>query len=305
MTETSVVSLEDRGIVAITGADAVKLLDGVVTNDMERLTGDGALHAGLLTPQGKILFEFFMVRHGDGVLIDILGQSVAEFVKRMTLYRLRAKVEIVDRSAELCAAALWNADGAGSAPLDLPGGVIAYRDPRSPHLGYRLILPKQRLEEIPGRRLPTTAYVARRVAAGVAEAPADFALGDTFPHEANFDLSGSVDFKKGCFVGQEVVSRMQHKTVVRKRVVPVSAPPGALATGGELRLGEVAVGQIGSRNGEGSQALALVKLDRIADAADKGQSLTTADGTPVAVDADTLSRYRQQVATKKAAGGPL
>lgn len=131
---------------------------------------------------------------------------------------------------------------------------------------------------------------------GVAEAVADYPLGDTFPHEANYDLVNGVSFTKGCYVGQEVVARMQNKTVVRKRVVPVSSP-APLATGGEVKVGEAVIGTVGSASG--NAGLAMVRLDRVAEALEKEQPLTV-NGTPIVVDTQAVERYLASMAEKQA-----
>ena len=207
--------LEDRGVIAVTGADAATLLDGLVTNSLARLGDGGAIHTGLLSPQGKILFDFFLFRTADGFLIDVARDAVADFIKRLTFYRLRADVTFTDRSDSLVVAALWP-EGAS-----VPGGVIAAPDPRGPALGLRLILPSARIAEIPAESADRKAYDAHRIALGIPDAGRDYELADAFPHEALYDQLGSVDFKKGCFIGQEVVSRMQHRGTARKRAVRV------------------------------------------------------------------------------------
>ena len=223
--------LEDRGVIAVTGADAATLLDGLVTNSLARLGDGGAIHTGLLSPQDKILFDFFLFRTADGFLIDVARDAVADFIKRLTFYRLRADITFTDRSDSLVVAALWP-EGAS-----VPGGVIAAPDPRGAALGLRLILPSARIAEIPAESTNREAYDAHRIALGIPDAGRDYELADAFPHEALYDQLGSVDFKKGCFIGQEVVSRMQHRGTARKRTVRVrtSAPvaPGTAITAGE------------------------------------------------------------------------
>lgn len=265
--------LTDRGVVRVTGPDAAKLLQGLVTNDMDHLATLPAIHAGLLAPQGKILFDFFVVRASDGFLLETAADKAGELAKRLLLYRLRAKVEIVDVTAEHAVAVQWGGTGP---PENLPG-VIVFADPRLPALGWRIIL------EAPADPATMTAgaadYEAHRVALGVPEGGKDFKLGDTFPHEADYDQLSGVSFTKGCYVGQEVVSRMAHRTTVRKRVVPIAAE-GTLHPGSEIRIGEAVIGAVGSVAGE--HALALVRLDRAAEALAKGLAITV-DGTPVTV----------------------
>lgn len=304
MTRASIAVLADRGVVRASGPDTLSLLDGVLTNDIDRLKSGSAIHAALLTPQGKILVPMFVVADDDGVLIDVRGDAVADLIKRLTLYRLRAKVTFEDVSDRVTVAALWDGEP------EVPAGVIAYRDPRSDAMGHRLLFPTERLAEIPADIVDVAAYHDRRIDRGVAEDGIDFPIGDTYPHEANFDHTASVDFKKGCFVGQEVVSRMQHKTVVKKRVVRVTAPIGAA----HLRAGvgvhvtgvPVPVGLISSVSRDGLAGLAMVKLDRVVDSLAKGGTVTAGSGpdaTEVTIDEAPLGRYRAAVAVRQISEG--
>ena len=267
--------LADRGVVGVTGADALKLLQGVITNDMELLSVRPAIHAALLTPQGKILFEFFVVKAPDGFWLEAAADKTADLAKRLTLYRLRAKVDIKDRSAELRAFALW-----GGEPEALAGaaGTLVFPDPRLPALGLRGLAPVPL--EVPlapdlvaasrALEVPAQDYHAHRIALGVPEGGKDYSFGDAFPHDADLDQLHGVSFAKGCFVGQEVVSRMQNRAQVRKRIVAIVGDAPLLA-GAEITAGAAVIGTVGSVAGK--DALALVRLDRAAEAAAKGTPL--------------------------------
>ena len=267
--------LADRGVVGVTGADALKLLQGVITNDMELLSVRPAIHAALLTPQGKILFEFFVVKAPDGFWLEAAADKTADLAKRLTLYRLRAKVDIKDRSAELRAFALW-----GGEPEALAGaaGTLVFPDPRLPALGLRGLAPVPL--EVPlapdlvaasrALEVPAQDYHAHRIALGVPEGGKDYTFGDAFPHDADLDQLHGVSFAKGCFVGQEVVSRMQNRAQVRKRIVAIVGDAPLLA-GAEITAGAAVIGTVGSVAGK--DALALVRLDRAAEAAAKGTTL--------------------------------
>ena len=291
MDTTVVALLADRGVVSLSGADAVEFLDNLATNDLSGMAEGEARFAGLLTPQGKILFEFFAVRTSDGWLLDTLGTKVGDLIKRLTMYRLRAKVVLADVSADYAVAAAW-----GSAPPVSDAG-WCYRDPRHTDLGWRLIVPRPAAGAL-SISATEDDHHRHRIAVSIAEGGRDYPLGDTFPHEANYDRDAGVSFTKGCFVGQEVVARMQNKTVVRKRVVAITG--GApLATGAEVMIGgTAAIGTVGSV--DGMRGLALLRIDRAAEAADKGQTLTTADGAAVTVDPAALERYRASAAARAA-----
>jgi folate-binding protein YgfZ len=257
VTETKVALLPDRGIVRVAGEDAEKLLQGIVTNDMDLLASRPAIHTALLAPQGKILFDFFVATTAGGFLIDTDRAQAEGLVKRLTMYKLRAKVAIEDLSAGYQVLTAWgDAQEAGSFP-----------DPRLEQLGWRGIVSTN---EKAVANATAEAYHARRIALGMPEGGKDYAFGDAFPHEANLDVLGSVSFTKGCFVGQEVVSRMQHRGTARKRIVIVEGD-GDLQPGAEVTAGEAAIGSIGSVAGR--QALALLRLDRAREAIDKGEPL--------------------------------
>jgi folate-binding protein YgfZ len=267
--------LPARGVVFVSGEDARGFLNNLLTSDVEHLEPVAARYAALLTPQGKILFDMIVLATEDGFVLDVARALIPDLLKRLGMYRLRAKVEIADHSGAHAVVALW---GAPVPALE----AIAAPDPRLAELGWRAVMSIEEadplLAEMGAERATPEDYDGHRVGLGVPEAGRDFMLGDAFPHEACMDQLGGVDFKKGCYVGQEVVARMQHKTVVRKRVVPVALPEGRPAEGAEVRAGELPAGFMGSSAGE--RGLAMLRLDRVADAIAAGQPLT-AGGVPI------------------------
>jgi len=289
--------LADRGVVRVRGPDSEKLLQDLVTNDLDRLGANAARYAGLLSPQGKILFDFFVVRHGDGFLLDVARAKTVELTKRLTMYKLRADVEITDVSESFTAFAAWGAD---SEKL-IEGRDITFADPRHPELGLRL------LDEIKadGARRSTENdsqqnYDSHRVKIGVPEGGKDYEFGDAYPHEADFDLFNGVSFTKGCFVGQEIVARMQNKSVVRKRAIRISGS-APLTSRLEILLGNIPVGAIGTV--DGSNAIAMLRLDRAVEAEQKNQKLT-AGGVIVTPDEEALARYRASAAARPSTALP-
>jgi len=264
MPTTQFAHLQDRGIIRATGNEAETLLDGLLTNSLARLDQGNVVHTGLLSPQGKILFDFFLIRTADELLLDTDRSALPDLIKRLSFYRLRADVAFEDASDHFTVAALWPAS------ITIPGGIIGVRDPRHPDLGLRLILPPDRLPELPADKVSTEAYHAHRIELGVPDAGLDYALADTFPHEALYDQLGSIDFKKGCFIGQEVVSRMQHRGTARKRAMRVQSD-APLQAGAPVKSGEASIGTIGSTSG--NTAIATIRLDRAAEASAKGQPL--------------------------------
>jgi folate-binding protein YgfZ len=287
--------LEDRGVLRVAGEDAASFLQGLLTNDVERLAVGEARYAALLTPQGKILFDFLVLRiaaeSGTAFLIDCPAPQAADLAKRLGFYRLRAKVTISDESAGYTVVALWSADPA-LAPAAVMSGLVPamtgegtveyfpYLDPRDPRLGARAIAPRSKNPAFDNSAV--AAYDAYRIRLGIPKGGVDFAYADIFPHDANLDLLHGVDFEKGCYVGQEVVSRMRHRGGARKRIVRLALSGAGPEQGTSVLAGEVAVGTLGSC-AEG-RALAMVRLDRVEDARAAGAALTTGgiDATIVA-----------------------
>lgn len=272
MSELKIALLPNRGVLRVSGEDAQKFLQGIITADMDLLGAKGvALHSGLLSPQGKILFDFFVVPDADGYLVETDKAHVADLVKRLMMYKLRADVSVTDASADYTVAAVWGAN------CDAFAGKVncsCFLDPRLPGMGGRLLMTLANdgvLKELRADTASEPAYDAHRIALGVPEAGKDFPLGDTFPHEALYDQLGCVSFTKGCYVGQEVVSRMQHRSTARKRVVPVTSDKPLPATGSEVLAGTAVIGNLGTV--AGNSALALLRLDRAGEAADKGEPL--------------------------------
>jgi tRNA-modifying protein YgfZ len=260
--------LEDRGVVRVAGEDASSFLQGLLTNDVERLKAGEARYAALLSPQGKILFDMLVVRmpaeNGAAYLIDCSAAQAADLAKRLGFYKLRAKVVVADESADHGVVAGW-----GGEPENAMGGVV-YRDPRAP-LGWRAILPRAKAAAVGAGHVHE--YDGLRIAFAVPKGGVDFAYGDVFPQDANLDSLNGVDFDKGCYVGQEVVSRMKHRGTARKRVARVRIGADAPPPGTPVRDGQLTIGTLGSSSGR--EALAMLRLDRVEDAKVAGRGLST------------------------------
>ena len=259
--------LEDRAVIRVGGEDATGFLQGLLTNDVERLHPSEARYAALLTPQGKILFDMIVVRAPGGepsYLIDCAAAQAADLAKRLGFYKLRAKVAIADVSADQAVAAFWGAE----AP-HIDEGVL-YADPRDPRLGWRAIMARASATALGSAHV--NEYEGLRIAVGAPKGGLDFAYGDAFPHDANLDLLHGVDFDKGCYVGQEVVSRMKHRGTARKRIARVKLSGPSPAPGTPVLDRELAVGALGSSSGR--EALALLRLDRAEEAAAAGRTLS-------------------------------
>lgn len=285
--------LPDRGVVRITGPEAGAFLDRLLTADIAALAPGRATLAALLSPQGKILVDMLVAavpeEEDGGYLIDCPRGLAADLAAKLVLYRLRAKVTIADLSDALGVAAVWD----GPAPEELDA--FAYADPRLEDaglegagldgLGMRLIAPREALAGLG----EADAYHARRIALGVPEGGKDYAYADAFPHEALLDQLGGVSFTKGCYVGQEVVSRMEHRNAARTRVVPLVFPDGVVASDGlEIVAGGRGLGRMGS--GANGRGLALLRLDRVADAMAAGEPLL-AGGLPFRLEKPAFARF--------------
>ncbi|PIP98295.1 MAG: folate-binding protein YgfZ [Rhodobacterales bacterium CG18_big_fil_WC_8_21_14_2_50_71_9] len=216
--------------------DARDWLQGLVSNDVRRLARDHAVYAALLTPQGKYLFDFFLVEGADGaILLDVAASRAAALMQRLSLYRLRRDVQIADVSAQTQVALVWRAQP-GQAPLAAPGALVV-ADPRDAALGWRLYAQDAAAAlALAGAEVaPRDAYDALRVAVAAPESGVELIPDDSYILEAGFERLNGVDFRKGCYVGQEVTARMRHKTDLRKgllrvRVEGAAPPPGTPVT---------------------------------------------------------------------------
>lgn len=263
--------LPDRSVVKVAGEDARNFLNGLITTDLDRLKPGLGRFGALLTPQGKIIVDFLITEvpagHGGGFLIDCPKALAEGLATKLKFYKLRAKVTV--ENLDLGVLAAW--DGQLAAQPDL-----AFADPRNDALGTRILIPedlKQKLSDLIGAELVDSAeYEAHRIALGVPRGGLDFMYSDAFPHETNMDRLAGVDFDKGCYVGQEVVSRMQHRGTARTRSVKVLLDDLSPEAGVSVMAGDKPVGTMGSSaQGKG---IALVRIDRVADALDAGQPLT-------------------------------
>ena len=272
MSDGRITVLARRGVVAVGGPDAEKFLNDLVTADISRAGPGQAVFAALLTPQGKILFDFIVFRDGERFLFDLPRGLAADFVKRLGFYKLRARVTVDDVSAESHVLAVWGPEGVHH----IDG--VAAPDPRLAALGWRVIAPADQPPVLSGFVPATDAdYDAHRIRLGIPEGGVDFAFGEPFPHDTDMDQLAGVDFGKGCYIGQEVVSRMEHRGTARRRFVIARATGALPAAGIEVTAGGKSLGTLGSSAGDA--ALALLRLDRAKEAVDAGTPIMTGDAT--------------------------
>ena len=268
--------LPDRGVVKVTGNDARTFLNGLATTDIGKVTPAGPRFAALLTPQGKIIVDFIVVeapaKDGGGFFLDCPRALAGTLVDKLNFYKLRAKVMAEDLSAVLGVLAAWGGQNRVSAETEYG---LCYADPRLPKLGMRVMLPPHLAAEaaadLGATLVEAEAYEAHRIALGVPRGGTDFTYGGTFPHEADMDQLAGVDFEKGCYVGQEVVSRVEHRSSARSRIVQVTFEYAPIS-GLPVMAGEKEIGTLGSTaKGHG---LAMIRLDRLADAQAAGLPIT-------------------------------
>ncbi len=269
----TIASLSHRAVISLAGGETLAFLQDLITADVEALKPGEAAHGGLLTPQGKILFDFFVIATADGALIDCDAGQRDALLQRLTMYKLRRAIDLKARD-ELAVVAAW-----GEGDLPPVEAALVYADPRLADLGHRIIAPADGLARIANASADD--YAAMRMALGVADS-AEIGSGQLFPHEANYDQFGSVGFRKGCYVGQEVVSRMQHRATARSRIVPVEAADDLPAPGAAVHAGERQSGSLLASAGR--RGLALIRLDRAAAA--------QADGGGLSVDGVALSMHK-------------
>lgn len=284
MTHASAIPLENRGLLAVSGMDAREFLQGLISNDIGKVSPARAIYAAFLTAQGRFLHDFFIAELGGALLIDCEADRREDLFKRLRLFKLRAKVEIEDRTGELKVAALTGEDALSLAGLSAePGaamtwhGGVAFTDPRTNRVGARAILPAagaaQTLAAAGFEPADPAAYDAVRIALGLPDGSRDMPVEKALLMENNFDRLNGIDWEKGCYVGQEITARMRYRGLVKKQLYAVSldgAPPapGTPVTSGDKNVGEI-------RSAIGNRALALLKIEAV----DGGAALRAGDAT--------------------------
>ncbi len=266
--------LPSRSLIRISGTDAQDFLQNLITTDVDGLPEREARPGALLTPQGKILFDFLIWRDGAGFMLETDLEQRDALIRRLTMYKLRAAVELLPDAQGVTV--FWGEDSGRGSILDAAfakAGVALSRSAGQVDLAQDL----QEAAEGNGEQ----AYHALRITAGLPVSGRDFALQDAFPHDLLFDKSDGVSFRKGCYVGQEVVSRMQHRGTARRRTVVVSAEAALPAPGTDIMAADKPVGTLGSV--EDKSGLAIVRIDRVGDALSRGLPLLAA-GVPVRLD---------------------
>ncbi|APG83931.1 aminomethyltransferase protein [Sinorhizobium americanum CCGM7] len=253
--------LDDRALISVFGKDAEALLQGLVTTDLGALAADEVRPGALLTPQGKIFFDFLISRDEGTLRLETSRGQADALLKRLTLYKLRSAVELSLLSPSPVAVVFGEERPEGS-----------YRDQRFEKAGMSVF---RLYREVAGADASVADYDRLRIEAGIAVSERDYPLQDAFPHDVLMDLNGGLSFRKGCYVGQEVVSRMQHRGTARRRVVIVSGQAELPPTGTSLSIGGRPIGSLGTV--QDKAGLAIVRVDKAGEAIAKGDPILAAD----------------------------
>ncbi len=288
MENTKFAYLETRGVIRIAGDDARTFLQGLISNDVDKVSESRAVYAAFLTPQGKYLFDFFVAQGPDGpndLLLDCEASRFDDFLKRLKLYKLRAKVTLSDARTELKVAAIFDEDAADTLGLAKDagaaatlGGGVAFVDPRLADAGVRVILPagSNALDEL--TQATTDDYDRHRLALGLPDGSADIEVEKATLLESGFEDLNGVDFNKGCYMGQELTARTKYRGLVKKRLMPVTLDGPLPAPGTEITIDGRNAGEI--RSGRDEHAIALLRLDAV-EKANAGDRLTAGSTTVV------------------------
>ncbi|MBT6033437.1 MAG: folate-binding protein YgfZ [Kordiimonadaceae bacterium] len=197
----------DRAVITLKGPERKSLLQGIITNNVNHLKEGVGVYSALLTPQGKFLFDFFLLEKNEVIYLDCEKETMAQLFGKLMMYRLRSNVEITDQSEKYKII---------TSVEQLPNFDLSYEDPRNSNMGYRAIT-----EDIP-LHLANKGYQARRIALGIPEGSQDFIVDKGTILEGHFEQLNGVDFEKGCYVGQEVTARMKYRGKVKKAMLPVT-----------------------------------------------------------------------------------
>ena len=279
------VELPQRGLLTVAGEDRRDFLQGLISNDINKVDGTRAIYSGFLTAQGRYLHDFFVAEIGDTYYLDCERERLDDLRRRLSLYKLRAKVTLAPAGDAMAVVALF---GPGTVPAlrleEEPGsarplaGGVAYVDPRLVGLGARAIVPREKVPELAAlgfQPAPFEAYDALRLSLGVPDGSRDLPIEKALLLENGFDELNGVDWKKGCYVGQELTARMKYRALTRKRLTPVRIEGPAPQPGTAVMLDGQEAGEM--RSTHGTLGLALLRLEMIEQAEKEGKPLTAGD----------------------------
>lgn len=272
--------LPGRSVLEVAGEDRVAFLQGLVTNDVSKVTADRAIFAALLTAQGRYLFDFFIFALGEALYLETEAARLSDLQRRLSIYKLRSKVTLADASPRFAVAAGFGAAAGEALELASEGAIkpfaggVAYVDPRLAELGVRLVLPRETgfaaLDQAGFTRADELAYDRHRLALGVPDGSRDLPIEKALLLESGFDELNGIDWQKGCYMGQELTARTKYRALIKKRLLPVEIDGALPAPGTPVMLGSEEAGEI--QSGLDGRALALLRLDAF-EAAEKGSPL--------------------------------
>lgn len=260
--------LSNRGILKLSGSEVDSFLQGLISNDVTRANGERAIYAALLTPQGKFLYDFFIVRSADELFIDCREDDLPSFSKKLKMYKLRSDVTLEDVSSDYQISVIFGDRLSDILPdgheqKDLSDGAIIYRDPRLLEAGIRVISPVSfDMQAICDQVATETDYQVHRIQLGLPESPTDLITDKSILLESGFDELNGVDWKKGCYMGQELTARTKYRGLIKKRLVPFTLD-GDAHPGDDVILNDKVIGDI--RSVEQGTGIAMIKIDALRD----------------------------------------
>ena len=277
MSDKTYIHLSERGLIKIAGPDTRDFLQGLVSQNMQRVTDTQAVYSAFLTPQGKFLFDFFAFEMDGAVFLDVEAERRSDFFKRLSMYKLRSDVELTDETENFSVYGVLDSQGfaeRGQAK-GIDGGVI-YADPRLLNMGCRAVLPASDASALEAMGLSVgdlDSFETLRMSLGLADGSRDMSVDKALLLENGFEELDGVDFGKGCFMGQELTARTRYRGLVKKRLLPVTIDGPAVEPGTAFELDGKAAGEM--KTSVGNQGLALVRLEQLSD----GVSFTAGDTT--------------------------
>ncbi len=277
MSSKTYISLPDRGLIKIEGPDARDFLQGLVSQDMQRVSETQAVYSAFLTPQGKYLFDFFVFEMNDTLFLDVEGERRSDFFKRLSMYKLRSDVDLTDVTDDFEVYGILDSQGfeeRGQCKV-LANGII-YADPRLLEMGCRAVLPQgdiTALEQAGLSHGDLDSFEQTRMGLGLADGSRDMSVDKALLLENGFEELDGISFSKGCFMGQELTARTRYRGLVKKRLLPVTIEGPAPAVGASLQLDDKEAGEM--KSSSGNVGLALVRLDKLSD----GVTFTSGEAT--------------------------
>ena len=255
MNKNNIYTLEDRGILYLQGENILEFLQNLITNDVNKVKENYSCFASLLTPQGKYLFDFIIIKHKNGYFLDCEKKQIDQLYKQLNIYKLRSKVEILNLSNEFVVAAisrekflsLQNAkDESGFTMKYNEDSIIL--DPRNKELGARLIINLEKLDhsikKLELNSKESSEYYMYSHRLGIAQLDTDKLQNKIFGIECNFEELNGIDFKKGCYVGQENTARIKLKNKLSKKLLPIEVIDGSIKTDDEISINEKQIGKV-------------------------------------------------------------